>query len=106
LAGESDRRLSWVDVRASGPSNYYVTYRYSTLGEEGQAQVWTQREQVRWSLYDKLEAGSTVTVRYAEGDPTIASISGNEGLCIGTTCLTLFVLLVFLATLYMWASRA
>lgn len=88
-----------------GPSNYYVTYRYSVPGADGQVQEFTNRERVKWSLYDRLESGATVTIRYADRDPSIASISGNEGLCFGTTCLTLLVLLVVVFTLYAWASK-
>jgi hypothetical protein len=47
--------------------------------------------------------GSIVTVRYANRDPSIASIRGNEGLCIGTTGLTLFVLAAVVMTLCTWA---
>ena len=86
-----------------GPSNYYVTYRYSAA-RDGQVQDLTKRERVKWSLYNRLDGGSTVTVRYANRDPSIASISGNEGVCMGTTCLTLFVLLVVVLTLYVTAA--
>lgn len=88
-----------------GPSNYYVTYCYSTTGADGQTQELAKRERVKWSLYKKLETSATATVRYANRDPSIASISGNEGLCIGTTYLTLLVLLVVVVTLYVWTSK-
>jgi hypothetical protein len=89
-----------------GPSNYYVTYRFSLVGADGQNREFTNRERVKRSLFWGLESGSIVTVRYSTRDPSLASISGNEGLCIGTTCLTLFVLLVVLASLFMWRSRS
>jgi hypothetical protein len=86
-----------------GPSYYYVTYRFSAV-RDGQAQDLTKRERVKWNLYNRLDSGSTVTARYANRDPSIASISGNEGLCMGTTCLSLFVLLVVVSTLYVTAA--
>ena len=91
--------------RGKGPSNYYLTYRYTATGADGRVQEFTNRERVKWSLYRKTELGSTVTVRYARRDPEIASLQGNEGLCIGTTGITVLFLLVILLTLYVWTSQ-
>jgi hypothetical protein len=69
---------------------YYVTYRFLAVSTNGESETFQREQEVARSIYDGIEEGSPIKVRYNTKVPNISTLETTAGDSSQATMLTFF----------------